>query len=350
MKKLSFLVVLMFLMMSISSVFAKDLPKVAILATGGTIAGSTNAGGVATSGYKAGVLTVDTLINAVPEIKNLAQISGQQVVNIDSSNMSKEIWLQLAKTVNELLAGDIDGIVITHGTDTMEETAYFLNLVVKSDKPVVLVGAMRPSTAISADGPKNLYNAVALAATPEAKGKGVMVAMDDMIYGGRDVTKTNTTRTSTFKAPNSGALGIITDGMATFYVNQAKPHTTATEFDVMDLKALPKVDILYSYASDGSGPAARALVKDGAKGIVVAGSGAGSINKNQGDVLKELIKSDKLVVVRSSHTGSGLVPLSAEGPFLTGDDLNPQKARILLMLALTKTTDPKAIQAMFNKY
>lgn len=350
MRRLSFLIVLMCLIMSVSTVFAKDLPKVAILATGGTIAGSTDAGGVATSGYKAGVLTVDTLINAVPEIKNLAQISGQQVANIDSSNMSREIWLQLAKTVNELLAGDIDGIVITHGTDTMEETAFFLNMVVKSDKPVVLVGAMRPSTAISADGPKNLYNAVALAASTNAKGKGVLVAMDDMIYGGRDVTKVNTTRTSTFQAPNSGALGIITDGMPTFYLSQVKPHTQATEFDISNVKILPKVDILYSYASDGSGPAARAMVKDGAKGIVVAGSGAGSIHKSQGDVLKELIKSDKIIVVRSSRTGSGLVPLNPGDTFLTGDNLNPQKARVLLMLALTKTSDPKAIQAIFNKY
>lgn len=350
MRKLSFLAIVVAFLLSVSIAGAKDLPKVAILATGGTIAGSTDAGGIATSGYKAGVLTVDALINAVPEIMKIAEISGQQVSNIDSSNMSVEIWLQLAKTVNDLLAGDIDGIVITHGTDTMEETAYFLNLVVKSDKPVVLVGAMRPATAISADGPKNLYNAVALAASPNAKGRGVMVAMDDTILGGRDVTKTNTSLTSTFKSPNSGAIGRVTDGVPSFNANQAKLHTKATEFDVKNIKKLPKVDILYSYASDGSGPAAKALAKSGTKGIVVAGSGAGSINKNQGDVLKELIVTDKITVVRSSRTGSGLVPEYSEDVFISGNDLNPQKARILLMLALTKTSDPKKIREMFEKY
>lgn len=330
----------------------KELPKIAILATGGTIAGSIDSG-VATTGYTAGVLTVDALIKAVPEIQNLARISGKQICNIDSSNMTDAIWLDLASTINSLLAGDVDGIVITHGTDTMEETAYFLNLVVKSDKPVVLVGAMRPATAISADGPKNLYNAVALATSAEAKGKGVMVSMDDAILSARDVTKTNTMKTSTFKAPNSGAIGAMIDGVPYFYALPAKPHTVATEFDVKGLKTLPKVDILYSYSNDGSAPAAEALVKAGAKGLVIAGSGAGSVHKNQKDTLLKLMKNNKTAVVRSSRTGSGLVLVEGDDQkngFIGADNLNPQKARVLLMLALTKTSDPKVIQEMFNKY
>lgn len=166
---------------------AQAKPKVAILATGGTIAGSTDSK-LATTGYTAGVLGVEVLIQAVPEIKELADITGEQIANVDSSNMTDAIWLKLAKRCNELL-GKVDGIVITHGTDTMEETAFFLNLVVKSDKPVVLVGAMRPATAMSADGPKNLYNAVVLAANANAKGKGVMIAMNDKILGARDAQK-----------------------------------------------------------------------------------------------------------------------------------------------------------------
>lgn len=186
-------------------------PKIAILATGGTIAGSIDSS-VATTGYTAGVVGVDVLIQAVPQIKDLADISGQQIANIDSSNMTDEIQLKLAKEINKLFANGVDGIVITHGTDTMEETAYFLNLTVKSDKPVVLVGAMRPSTAISADGPKNLYNAVALAADKQARGKGVMVAMNDKIQSARGVVKTHSLNVNAFSSPDFGDLGYIVDG------------------------------------------------------------------------------------------------------------------------------------------
>lgn len=349
MKKLSFIFVLSLLISMVSlSVYAEKLPKIAILATGGTIAGSTDAGQTATTGYSAGVLTVDTLIKAVPELKNIAQITGEQICNIDSSNMTDEIWLKLAKRINEL-SKSVDGIVITHGTDTMEETAYFLNLVLKTDKPVVLVGSMRPATALSADGPKNLYNAVALAGSPSAKNRGVMVAMDDTIYGARDVTKTNTLQTSTFKAPNSGPLGIIIDGIPYFYSATVKPHTKKTEFDVSKLNSLPKVDILYTYSNDGSKVAAEAFLKAGAKGLVVAGSGSGSIHENQKNFLIDVAKNKEAVVVRSSRTGSGYVPDAKDG-ILNADNLNPQKARVLLMLALTKTQNPEKIQEIFYKY
>ncbi|EAH9851513.1 type II asparaginase, partial [Campylobacter upsaliensis] len=269
MKKLLLCMIAFFI---VGASMAEAKPKVAILATGGTIAGSIDSA-VATTGYTAGVVGVDVLIKAVPEIQNLAKIEGQQIANIDSSNMRDEIWLKLAQEINKLFASGVDGVVITHGTDTMEETAYFLNLTIKSDKPVVLVGAMRPSTAISADGPKNLYNAVALAADKNARGKGVMVAMNDKIQSARAVVKTHTLNVDAFSSPDFGDMGYIVDGKVYFYNNVAKAHTKKTPFDVKNLKELPKVDILYSYSNDGSGVAAKALFENGTKGIVVAGSG-----------------------------------------------------------------------------
>ncbi|WP_270966330.1 type II asparaginase [Campylobacter upsaliensis] len=324
-------------------------PKVAILATGGTIAGSIDSA-VATTGYTAGVVGVDVLIKAVPKIQNLAKIEGQQIANIDSSNMRDEIWLKLAQEINKLFANGVDGVVITHGTDTMEETAYFLNLTIKSDKPVVLVGAMRPSTAISADGPKNLYNAVALAADKNAK--GVMVAMNDKIQSARAVVKTHTLNVDAFSSPDFGDMGYIVDGKVYFYNNVAKTRTKKAPFNVKNLKELPKVDILYSYSNDGSGVAAKALFENGTKGIVVAGSGAGSIHEAQKEVLKELLTKGLKVAV-SSRVVAGRVAVSEADKklgFISAEDLNPQKARILLMLALTKTNDVKKIQEYFLKY
>ncbi|HEF3794157.1 TPA: type II asparaginase [Campylobacter jejuni] len=325
--------------------------RIAILGTGGTIAGFIDST-IATTGYTAGVIDVDVLIKAVPQIRDLADISWEQIANIDSSNMCDKIWLRLAKKIAELFAEGIDGVVITHGTDTMEETAYFLNLTIKSDKPVVLVGAMRPSTAISADGPKNLYNAVALAANKEAKNKGVMVAINDKILSARGVVKTHSLNVDAFSSPDFGDLGYIVDGKVFFYNNITKAHTKNTPFDISNFTSLPKVDILYSYSNDGSGVAAKALFEHGTKGIVVAGSGAGSIHKNQKDVLKELLKKGLKVVV-SSRVVAGCVAVSDSDEklgFISAEDLNPQKARVLLMLALTKTSDPKKIQEYFLKY
>ncbi|MCR2101001.1 type II asparaginase [Campylobacter upsaliensis] len=336
-----------FFIVGASMVEAK--PKIAILATGGTIAGSIDSA-VATTGYTAGVVGVDVLIKAVPEIQNLAKIEGQQIANIDSSNMRDEIWLKLAQEINKLFASGVDGVVITHGTDTMEETAYFLNLTIKSDKPVILVGAMRPSTAISADGPKNLYNAVALATDKNTK--GVMVAMNDKIQSARGVVKTHTLNVDAFSSPDFGDLGYIVDGKVYFYNNVAKTDTKKAPFDVKNLKELPKVDILYTYSNDGSGVAAKALFENGTKGIVVAGSGAGSIHEAQKEVLKELLAKGLKVAVSSRVVAGRVVVSEADKKlgFISAEDLNPQKARILLMLALTKTNDPKKIQEYFLKY
>ncbi|MDO4937771.1 MAG: type II asparaginase [Sutterellaceae bacterium] len=335
-----------------SVAMAGDLPNVRILATGGTIAGSA-ASATATTGYEAGKIAIQTLIDAVPQINDVADVSGEQIVKISSNNMDTATLLKLAKRINELLAQkDVDGIVITHGTDTLEETAYFLNLVVKSDKPVVLVGAMRPATAMSADGPMNLLNAVRVAVNKDSVGKGVLVAMNDEINGARDVTKTNTTNVATFKAPELGKLGYIAGGKVMYYKESTRRHTKNSEFDVSKLTSLPRVDILYSHVDD-DGVLAKAAVAAGAKGIVHAGTGNGSIHQN---AEKELVAAQKkgIVIVRSARVGNGpTVPSVArytEQKFLDGDTLSPQKARLLLQLALTKTTDLKEIQRIFDEY
>jgi L-asparaginase type II len=332
---------------------AGRLPNVVILATGGTIAG-TGATSTTTVGYTAAKIGVDALIKAVPELQKVAHVSGEQVFQIASENMSNDHWLTLAKRVNTLLAKpDVDGIVITHGTDTIEETAYFLNLVVKSKKPVVIVGAMRPSTAISADGPINLYNAVLTAGSQDAIGKGVLVVLNDQINGARDVTKTNTTTTDTFKSPELGLLGYVIGNQAHFYRASTRKHTVDTEFDVSNLTALPQVDIAYTYANVGP-TAVNALVAAGDKGLIHAGVGDGSLPNAVRPALSAA-REKGVVIVRASRVGQGIVARNGEAnddqlDFVVADTLNPQKARILLMLALTKTNSTKEIQRMFYTY
>ena len=346
----SFLCIVL-VMSQFAAAAAAGLPNVVILATGGTIAGR---GGSATqmTGYNPGEIGVQILIDAVPEIKQYANVSGEQVANIGSFAMTNEVWLKLANRVNELLASSmVDGIVITHGTDTLEETAYFLNLVVKSDKPVVLVGSMRPATAISADGPVNLLNAVRLAGSPKARGKGVLVGMNDQINGARDVTKTNTTHVETFKSWELGYLGYIQNGEPYFYRESTRKHTYMTEFDISGLKELPFVDIIYNHVN-GDKVLVNALVAADVKGIVSAGMGHGSIFPATRDALAEAVKKG-IPVVKSSRVGNGIVTRVSDDDkygFIAGDTLNPQKARILLMLALTKTNDAAAIQRMFDEY
>ncbi|EOA02080.1 type II asparaginase [Herbaspirillum sp. BH-1] len=332
---------------------AQTLPNVVILATGGTIAG-TGATSTTTVGYTAAKVGVDALIAAVPELKKVANVRGEQVMQIASENMNNDAWLKLAKRVNTLLAqSDVDGIVITHGTDTIEETAYFLDLVVKSKKPVVIVGAMRPSTAISADGPINLYNAVLLAGSKEAVGKGVLVTLNDQINAGREVTKTNTSTMDTFKTPELGFLGYIQGSKPYFYRQSTRKNTVDTPFDIMNLDKLPQVDIVYGYANMNP-IALNAFVAAGAQGIIHAGVGDGSLNNTVLPSLSEARKKG-VVIVRSSRVGQGIVARNGEADddkldFVVSDTLNAQKARILLMLALTKTTDSKEIQKMFWEY
>ena len=336
-----------FMLIGATLAFAK--PTIYILATGGTIAGS-GSGALDTS-YTSGTVTVDKLIAAVPDINKIATIKGEQISNIGSQEMNNEVWFKLANRVNELLtSGKADGVVITHGTDTMEETAYFLNLVVKSDKPIVMVGAMRNSGSLSADGPLNIFNAVKVAMNKEAAGKGVMVVMNDEIHAAREVTKTNTTAVDTFKSPNSGKIGTVFYGNVKFYMNPVRKHTVNSAFDITKIKELPRVDIIYSHSNDNP-DFVNLAVKNGAKGIINAGMGNGNPFPSALEALGEAVKAG-VVVVRDSRVGSGETTLNGEVDdgkygFLASDNLNAQKARVLLMLALTQTTDKAKIQEFF---
>lgn len=337
----------LFMLLGATLAFAK--PTIYILATGGTIAGSGS--GALDASYTSGTVTVDKLIAAVPEINKIATIKGEQISNIGSQEMNNEVWFKLANRVNELLtSGKADGIVITHGTDTMEETAYFLNLVVKSDKPIVMVGAMRNSGSLSADGPLNIYNAVNVAMCKKAVGKGVMVVMNDEIHAAREVTKTNTTAVDTFKSPNSGKIGTVFYGNVKFYMNPVRKHTVNSAFDITKIKELPRVDIIYSHSNDNP-DFVNLAVKNGAKGIINAGMGNGNPFPSALEALGEAVKGG-VVVVRDSRVGSGETTLNGEVDdgkygFLASDNLNAQKARVLLMLALTQTTDKAKIQELF---
>ncbi len=326
--------------------------NVVILATGGTIAGAGDS--CVGSKYAPGKVGIDQVIKNIPGLDKLADIRTEQVMQIASQDFNDVTWLTIAKRVNELLAqSSVKGLVITHGTDTLEETAYFLNLVVKSKKPVVLVGAMRASTSLSSDGALNLYNAVALAASDEAYGKGVLVMMNDEIYAARDVAKISTTNVSAFKSPNSGVMGSVLYGAVKFYYSPLRAHTSQTVFDVRKAESLPKVEIIYAYAGvDVS--MIDYLIESGAKGIILAGVGDGNISKQGVEKLAKAAKKGVLIV-RSAHLGSGLVEPNVEIEdeklgFVTADNLSPQKARILAMLALTKTNDVKKVRGMFAKY
>ena len=328
---------------------AAGKPHVVILATGGTIAGSAPSA-ASVIGYRAGVLNVDEMLAAVPELADIADVRGETICAIDSKDMTDEIWLRLTARVNELLASDdADGVVIAHGTDTLEETAYFLQLTVKSDRPVVLTGAMRPATALSADGPMNLLGAVRVAACREAAGKGALVVMNGEIHSARDVTKTRTLGVDAFSSPALGCLGIVDAGVPIFYRVSVRRHTTHSEFEAA---ALPRVDILYGYAGD-DGALVDACVRAGAKGIVYAGMGNGSI---PADVEKTLVNAaeEGVAVVRASR-GMGGTAVSAEpsydaAGFIASDTLSPQKARVLLRLALAKTNDVKELRRIFQEY
>jgi L-asparaginase len=327
-------------------------PRIKILATGGTIAGAQAS--QSEYGYKSGSFNVQDLINAVPQMKELADISGEQIVNIGSQDMNDEVWLKLANRVNEALAAkDTDGIVITHGTDTAEETSYFLDLVVKSDKPVVLVGSMRPATAISADGPMNLYNAMAVASDPAAKGRGVLVVLNDMIHAAREITKTNTSSLETFVSENRGPAGLVNTGKISWFENPAGRRGAKSEFTIKGLTTLPRVDIIYAHANM-SPDLIDAAVKNGAKGLVIAGVGDGNMTQKALDTCAAAAKNG-VVIVRSSRLPSGLTYRNNEVNddkygFVASLELNPPKSRVLLQQALLKTTDVKNIQRMFREY
>lgn len=332
---------------------AASLPDIRVLATGGTIAGS---GASATgSAYKAAVSPVEKVIAAVPELNQIAKIRGEQICNISSQDMKIEYWLKLAARINQLFRlGLADGVVITHGTDTLEETAYFLNLTVAYDKPVVLTGSMRPGSALSADGAMNLYNAVAVAAAENSRNKGVLVVMNDRIYSARGVRKCDTINPAAFADRENGALGRVNYGKVTFNTRPDKRHTYQSTLKLGILAAtLPEVAIVYGYA--GINPQmVETICKSGIKGLVYAGVGNGNPSE---EVLTVLAKAsaDGLTVVRASRVPDGPVTLDAEVDdakygFIVSDSLTPQKARILLMLALQKQLPKSEIQRLYFEY
>lgn len=336
-----------------TATYAAELPRVTILATGGTIAGA----GVSSTqyeGYKAAVTAVDKLLENVPELSKVARVSGEQIAQVASQDVTNDVLLKLAKRVNALLATpEVDGIVITHGTNTLEETAYFLNLTVKSEKPVVLVGAMRPGTSMSADGPMNLFRSVVTAGSGDARGRGVMVVMNDQIIAARDLEKTDTMTVDTFKSPVFGLLGFVVDDKPHFYRGALRRHTAETEFDVSGLDSLPRVDIVIGYQND-SREALDAFVAKGAQGIVHAGSGTAAISQNMHPGVVDAVTKG-VAVVRTSRSSQGILAHNVEFDddkfgTVSGDTLNPVKARILLMLALTRTKDVNEVQRLFDTY
>ena len=328
-------------------------PNVVILATGGTIAGAAATGTQA--GYTSGAVNIDTMIAAVPGISDLAKIKGEQISNVGSQDMSFDILLKLAKRINELAKSNaVDGFVITHGTDTMEDSAFFLNLTVKTDKPVVMVGSMRPSTAVSADGPLNLYNAVGVAADPAARGRGVLVVMNDWIHGAHSLTKTSTTAVQTFMSPIRGLVGVASYGKNDFFTKPAWKHTTHSEFDIDQVTARCRAWTSSSRSADMSPDLIDCAAANGAKGIVIAGVGNGNMNKASVNAAANAVKKG-VVVVRSSRVATGHVGRNVELNddelgFIASDELNPQKARILLSLALLQKRTPEQLQELFYTY
>ena len=331
---------------------AGPLPKVRVLATGGTIAGAQAS--ATDYGYKSGAYDVNTLLNAVPNLGKMAVMTGEQVANIGSQDMNDEVWLKLGNRVNEVLRSpDADAVLITHGTDTLEETSYFLTLVTKSDKPVVMVGSMRPATAISADGPGNIYNGVAVAVDPRAKGKGTLVVLNDEIHYARNVIKTDTTSVQTFKSLTRGPAGIVHTGKIDWWEPMDRKVGSATEFSIDGLTKLPRVDIIYAHANM-SADLIDAAIKNGAQGLVIAGVGDGNMTTPALEAVTKAAKNG-IVVVRSTRLPMGVVLRNNEvnddeKGFVASGELNPSKSRVLLMLALTKTKDPVAIQKMFYTY
>lgn len=329
---------------------AKTLPSIIILGTGGTIAAAATS--VENTTDYSLAHGVEAVIKAVPQLHTIASISGEQVVNVSSQEINNSVLLTLAQRINVLLCSDlIDGIVITHGTDTMEETAYFLNLVVKSTKPVVLVGAMRPSTALSADGPSNLLNAVAVAASPKSHGMGVLMALNGHIGAARHMVKIHTVGTDAFSGQEYGAIGSVIDGKVDFHAAPLRSHTVQCDFDVSLLTTLPEVEIIYGFQGAGV-TLFKAAISAGAKGIVFAATGNGTLSEaaKKGALMAQ---ENGVAFVRSTRVASGTVSIKSndiEFNTVASNSLNPQKARVLLTLALTLTNDLPKLQDYFDRY
>ncbi len=326
------------------------MPAIAVLATGGTIAGRASRPG-STVEYEAGCLDVDSLLEAVPGLHEIAALRCEQVANIGSQHMTEAIWLRLAASVDRALEDPgIAGVVALHGTDTLEETAYFLNLVTRGGKPVVVTGAMRPADAASADGPMNTLNAVRLAACGAAAGMGVLVALNDRIHAARDVVKSDTMDLAAFQSPGTGPLGRMVDGRPVFRRRPDKRHTADSEFRIGGLASLPRVEIVYGHAGQRREAVDAAAAV--AAGLVHAGVGMGHVHEAARPAFVDAMRKGVRVVC-STRVPAGPVSLDAgyvEEGFISGGGLNPQKARVLLQLALTRTTDVGEMRRMFGEY
>jgi L-asparaginase len=330
------------------------LPKIALVLTGGTIDALGRDRLDLVSYIESGRrLDPSQLLAQVPELKSIAELQVVPFRRVAGHGWVEADWLNLVRTIHRLLEADeAHGVVVTHGTNTIEETAYFLNLTAKSDRAVILVGAMRPASAISADGWLNLVNAVRVAAAPGSRGRGALLVMNDRIYAARDVTKSATYRLEAFQGRDLGPLGYAdADGGVVYFHRTEKLHTMATDFDVRDIPALPRVDVVISYVG-ADGAMIDAAVKAGARGIVSAATGAGWPTPAEEEALKRA-RDKGIVVCISSRVGSGRVvrtPGHIQRRWVTADDLPPWKARILLALALTRTDDLEEIQRCFDVY
>ena len=329
---------------------ASNLPRILVLATGGTIAGQADPR--ATGAYKSGQITGEQLVQSVPGLDKMAKLNAEQISSIGSQDMNDKVWFALARRIQQAFDNnEADGVVVTHGTDTLEETTFFLDNVLKGEKPVVIVGSMRPASAVSADGPGNLYEAVQVAADPRSRGRGVMAVLNDKIEGARSVTKTNTTSLETFTSPNAGPIGYIDTAGGIRFMAQASGLKRAT-YELPPNDQLPRVEIVYSHANMDAVPVEDAI-SHGAKGIVLAGVGDGNTSKQALDAL-ELAAKKGIVVVRSTRVRSGFVTRNVEvdddkNGFVVSEDLNPQKARVLTQLLIANgVTSPAKLQQAFT--
>jgi L-asparaginase len=338
-----------------------DLPRVRLVATGGTISNRTG-----------GRLSAEELVKSIPDLDQYARVEYEQFTNVASSALTVDDWLKLARRVNELFKSDkgLAGIVVTSGTDTMEELAYFLHLTVRDERPVAVVGSMRNPSTLGYEGAANLLEGFRVAAEPASRGKGVLVVLNDEINSAREVTKTDALRLQTFQTRGYGVMGVVDRDRVAYYRATVKRHTAASEFDVAAMTALPRVDVIMVYQG-APGDLIKAAVDNGARGIVIAGAGAGATSGTQGQAVRDAAAKG-IFIVTSTRTGSGRIfapPPQAPGatpppasppeegggqrrsPFsIAAEDLAPVKARILLMLALAKTKDPAEIQRMFTEY
>ena len=331
----------------------QQLPKIHIIATGGTISGvGFNRLDYTQYSDTGNRYTIEQLLERIPEVKSFADISFENLLATGSTNITPKDWLVIGERANNLLKDEIDGIVITHGTATLEETAYFLHLTINSTKPVVLTGAMRPPSSISTDADINLFDAIRIASSKNVKNMGVMGVLNNQIHSAREMIKMNTLRVDTFQSNDLGFLGFVdSDGQVIFYRNSTKIHTFESEFSTQGLDQLPRVDIVVAY-SGSDGLLIDAVKKNASEGLILAGFGSGTLPTVMKDSALELVKDGIPVVLASRSTMGRIVlteKLKDEG-FITCDNLSPQKARILLMLSLLQTSNTQKIRDFFEKY